>query len=484
MLSIRKAIGISSAERYINLILQILSTIIIARLLTPEQIGIYSVGAAIVALAQIVRDFGIANYLIQQPDLTDEKIRTASTITLLIGSFLGCLTFISSGAFSSFYQEPGLEQVLKIVALNFFLIPFGAISLTLLRRAMKFKTTFWIGISSTISHTITGITLAWLDFGYFSLAWASVAGVATTVIGSLIAAPEYFLRRPTLSERHSVFAFGSRIGIANLATEISQGTPDLILGKVLGFSILGYFNRALGFVQLFERLVVDALRPVMLPYYSRENRNGQDLRIAYGKTIAYLLGIGWPFLAILATLAAPLVRILYGDQWEPAVPVAHILFAAIAIRMAHFPTNAVLVAHGAAQNVMVIGLFSAAAKILFLLVLAPLGLIPAAVGFVLAEIALSIVNIYVASQRLGIKIKTFFPILSKCLILSAMPSGSIVLYAAAFGLQLNFQLHLIDTIILLALGGSMWLVSIFIIKHPLASELINIFRLITNKPST
>ena len=97
MASIRKALALSFAGKYSSLAIHTVAVMVLARLLTPAEIGVYSVGAAVVALAHVVRDFGVGNYLIQEKELTTERIRTAFAVTLVIGWTMAAVLFALSG---------------------------------------------------------------------------------------------------------------------------------------------------------------------------------------------------------------------------------------------------------------------------------------------------------------------------------------------------------------------------------------------------
>lgn len=85
MSSMRTALLFSFAERYALIAVNLVSNLLIARLLTPDQIGVYSVTLAVISIAQVLRDFGVASYLVQVKDLTEDHIRTALGVTLIIG---------------------------------------------------------------------------------------------------------------------------------------------------------------------------------------------------------------------------------------------------------------------------------------------------------------------------------------------------------------------------------------------------------------
>lgn len=473
-MSIRRSLLNSALQQYFVLLIQFVSTIIIARLLTPAEIGIYSVGAALVAVAHIIRDFGITAYVIQDPDLDAKRIRTAFTITLIIGAILGTTLLLVSPWLASFYSEQGVREVLTITAFNFFLIPFGSVSMALLRRGMRFDVTLRIGVASAFGHAVTGVTLAYFGYGYMSLAWAAFAGVLIQVVTALLNSPQRFVGWPTLSERHRVLGFGGRVGLANVASEAGHASQDIVIGRILGFEQLGYFNRALGFVQLIEKAVIDALRPVVLPYLSKQHGAGHDLQPSYSLSIANLTGVVWPACAMLALFAAPLINILYGHQWLTSIPIAHLLCVAVAARSLGVVTSATLTARGNVKDVLNIGLIAAMSKICSVLVLAQYGIYYAAMGYVAAELLTNAIAIHIVNKRLALGFFYLFTPMFRSLVVAGLSLAFTLLILLVLGVEVSPQMRLVTTGMCCLIAGVSWLLALWLCRHPLIKEIAQI----------
>ena len=121
MSTTRHSLLFSFAEKYTVLLLGIVATMMLSRLLTPAEVGVYSLGAVLVALAQVVRDFGVGQYLIQEKQLDMVKLRAALATSLLVAWLLALLVLAASGPLASFYQEPRLRLVLQLLSINFVL---------------------------------------------------------------------------------------------------------------------------------------------------------------------------------------------------------------------------------------------------------------------------------------------------------------------------------------------------------------------------
>lgn len=400
-MSIRSALAYSFTAKYAAFVMQFASSVAVARILSPREIGVYSVGAAVIMVAQTLRDFGTSNYLIQERELTDSRIRTAFTLTVTIATSMALLIWLLSDSIAVFYGEPDVAEVMKVMALNFALIPLGSVTLALLKRNMNFRATMFISIASTAVHSGTSVLLAAAGFGFISLAWAAVCGTATTVVGAAVASRRWIFTRPSVADFRRVIGFGFRSSSASIAAEAGHASPDLVLGKSLGMEATGLFGRALGFAQLFERLLQDVLKGVLLPYFAAEVRSGENVRAKVALAADNIASIMWFVLSLAAILAEPSIQVIYGSQWTDAVPAAHLLCFGIALRCLAPMLGAALIAHGRVNDLLRVTLWSTSLKFVALICLSPLGLQAAAAGFISAE-ALAFAYLMHTAQKAGL----------------------------------------------------------------------------------
>ncbi len=397
-MSIRTALAYSFSTRYFAMGIQLLATVVLARLLTPGEIGIYSVGAAVIMIAHTLRDFGTSTYVIQEQNLTQARLGTAFAVTILVAWVLAMALWFASGPIAVFYNEAGVGEVMTVMALNFALIPFGSISMALLRRAMNFRVIMFIAVASAIVHSGTSVLFAAMGYGFISLAWGAVCGTLATVLGSLIANPAGFIMKPNLTELAHVLSFSMRSSVSSIAAEAGSSAPDIVLGRTVGMEGTGLFSRAMGYVQLFERLLQDVLRGVMLPYLADAERAGEDVRSKLNLILSNVVSISLFIIGLTAVLAQPLVVLLYGTQWEAAVPLAQTLCVAMALRCVSPTLAAALVAGGRINLVMKTTLISTTLKFALLIVSSSYGLLWGAIGFVAAEVINLIVLLHFSNQ--------------------------------------------------------------------------------------
>jgi len=350
MSSIRKSLSQTFATTYLKLIVQVVGLVVLARLLGPEEIGIYTIAAVFVAFAQELRNFAVGHYIIQEPELTPARFRAAFSVTLALGFTTALLIFLLAPYAGAFYDEPGVESILSLLALNFLLIPFGTIVLAYLRREMQFGKIMVVETSSTIVHNAIAILLAFIGFSYMSLAWAAIAGTFTSLILAQIMRPAGIPWLPGIREIKRVFSFGLYMTGSTMIGRIGSDLPNLVVGKVLGLSAVGLVSRGSSLILIFHRLVVSGIQPVIMPYLSAKRRTGETLATPYLYAVTCITGLAWPFFISLAVLADPAVNLILGSKWTEIIPLLSfwVLAPSIAVLMPF--AKEVFVANGAVKR--------------------------------------------------------------------------------------------------------------------------------------
>lgn len=477
MPSVRKSIAISFAEKYATLLIQFFSTIVIARLLTPSEIGVFSVGAVIVGFAHMIRDFGVSNYIVQEQELTKERLRTAFGVTLIIAWSAALILFLFSGPIADLYEERGLSKVLNILASSFLLIPFSSTILGLLRRDLNFDKIFWINLASSLAHAITGCSLAYLGWGFESLAWATVASAASTVAIAILVRPDRAVFTPSLREFRRIFSFGSYSTGSSIAQEVGLSAPDLALGKLQGFDMVGYYSRAMGFISIFNQAVTAAISPVITPAFAKSIREDRGIKEQYLRALNYYTAVSWPFFGFTIVMAAPLIHVLYGEQWSQAVEPAQILCLAFILRSLTTFSGHVLTAQGKVKLQFKLQLLLQIPRALATIYAASYSI--SAVAWVqVVFYFISVIVFHMMIERsLGIRIIDLIHTTSK----SAMVFS--ICLAGVITSNILFEENglLISVISAGAALAALWITSIYLTSHDLKSEIVQILTAIKNR---
>ena len=475
MSATRHSFLFSFAEKYTVLLLGIIATMVLSRLLTPAEVGVYSLGAVLVALAQVVRDFGVGQYLIQEKQLDAVKLRAALATSLLVAWLLAGLVLLASAPLAHFYGEPRLTLVLRLLSINFLLIPFSALTLPMLRRQLRFRAIYAINGANSVVNLLVAVLLALQGYSYMSMVWAALAGSCASLAVSLLVRPRELPWLPGRRGMGDIARFGAYATGGGLVDEAGVAAPDLIIGKLIGIESLALFGKAQSVLNIFNQAITSAISPVVFPLFAARAREGGGqgekggAELVYLRTISYMTALAWPFFLFLACMALPLVKVLYGTQWLGCVPLIRIMCLSSAVYSMFSMARYLFVATGQLHAQVRLDAWAGASKVALLLAAAPFGLVAVAWAVVLSNVLRSWL-VYGCLRRLSaLDWRTLARAVRKSLLLCGL--SAVAPLAALLWLP-------VDTPALLALTGTAlatllcWLAGLFLLKHELAGEFL------------
>jgi O-antigen/teichoic acid export membrane protein len=467
--SVRKSLLLSFAERYSTLLINVAATMIVARLLTPAEIGLFSVVYGIVNIAQSLRDFGVLHYVVQEEDLTRVRLRTALGFALATGLLATAIFVGLAGPLASFFHEPRMYQLVLILSLGFIGVSVGSIGLARLRRRMDFPAIMRISICQALVHAGSSVVLASSGFGAIGMAWASVLGIWVGALGPYIYFPRDIFMLPSFKAYRRVMDFGVFVSGANLLGEMTARAPDIIIGRLLGFAQAGFYSRGNGMITLLDQALMGAITSVAVSAMAAVNRAGEDTRNLFLRFLGSTTAAAWPFLGMMAMLSLPMIQIFFGSQWLPAVPVARILCVGAAFLVVGQIGGVLLLACGAARRTLAIQLVSVPFQLAAVAIGALFDIESVAVGFAVANIISAVITLLHVERLIGPVLKQVFRELTT----SALVTVSSLAVPAAVQLFYGITLdHLWVPTLVAGFGGAAgWLACIFAIGHPLADEI-------------
>ncbi len=449
-MSTRKAFAFSFVDRYAGLLIHMVSAMVIARLLTPNEIGVYSLTMVLIGFIATFRDLGAGQYLVQKKDLTTDNVRATWAVQLGLGFLFASIIAGASITVSRFYEEPRMTAIMLVLAFNFAITPFQALPYAWLTREMRFGYLATIRMTGALAQAMCAIALAWWGFGPISLAWANlaatVAGIALAI--SLVGASLPWL--PRFVGVRQVVSFGGRLTTVSFLTNLRNASPELFLGKLQGMHETGLFSRGQGLVVMFERLIMDGFNAVAFPLFAKQVREGQEMASSFLRAAALITALGWSFLACLGILAYPLIRVLYGSQWDEAVDPTRWLAAAMALAVPFHVCLAPMLATGAVSQVLRVAALSTCIYIGCAGIGAQFGLLTLSQLLLPAAALSSALWLYAAKQHVGFKWTSLFGGLGKSAII-AMATASIPL---AVSMVLGWRASDILTTLLVAVPGA------------------------------
>jgi O-antigen/teichoic acid export membrane protein len=374
MPKVRRAFIVTSAQRYIVVLINFGVFAALARLLTPGEIGLAAIGISTVAVCQVLRDFGIIPCLLQLPTVNREMVRTAFTISMLICLTLSASLFLGAPLIASFYGDETLKFYMYIAAIQLVVGTFYGPIAANLQREMAFGKLAIVELLVSGVGAIATIGFAYYGFGALSVAWSSLLQSVVASIGPLYFKRDFWAFRPCLKGWRTFLSFGTYTSLGWALARGYELFTNAVCGRVLSFDALGHYNRATMICDLPLKGLLAGIFPLTLPALAAAQREGQCLKTTFFNAVGFVTVVLWPALALIAIFRQPVVDILLGAQWTSAQSLVPIIAIATMFSFPSFLTYPILVLFGNVRQTTTVSLITLPISALVVALAAPLGL--------------------------------------------------------------------------------------------------------------
>jgi len=299
------------------------STLILARLLTPENFGIVAMATSLIAMLELIAAFGFDMALIQRADATRAHYDTAWTLSVILGCVLSFLMVALSWPIAHFYNQPALVSVICALAIGSLLQGFQNVGTVAFRKDLEFHKEFRFLVSKRIATVPITIGLAFLLRNY----WALIAGMVTGRVVDLFLSYRFHPYRPrfNLSALGDLLHFSKWLLLMNALQFLRDRSPDFVIGRIAGANALGIFSVSHELASLPGTELVAPINRAVYPVYVRVAGDRAALQREYLAVIAMICLLAIPAVAGIAATASLLVPLALGPQWLSAIPILQVL---------------------------------------------------------------------------------------------------------------------------------------------------------------
>jgi O-antigen/teichoic acid export membrane protein len=321
--------GLSQGSLFV---VQFVVSAILARLLTPYEMGIYAVAVAIVGLLSIIRALGLPAYLVRLKELDEALLASVFTVNAIIGVLLSCVIAGLSVLGGALLGEPGVRHSLLVMAIVPLLGVFDFLPAALIERAGNFRSIAVMTIVRALVVHGTTLALAFAGYSYMSLVYGQLIGAVVSVLGFNIIGWRHVRLRIGFTEWREVMTYALQmVGISGV-TIFAARMSELVLGRLLGLDALGLFSRASGLSNTLWDSVHLMITRIIFVDFSNQVREGKTLRTSYLAIIRMMTALLWPAFGGLGVLAGPVVLVVYGETWlAAATPLSLLCVAAMVL---------------------------------------------------------------------------------------------------------------------------------------------------------
>jgi len=310
---------------FFNRVLNILTKIILARLLLPEDFGLVAIATIIMNAVSLFREMGVESALVYRKKDVYEAADTAFIMMPIIGLLLYSIVYFIAPYAAEFYGEAVISDIVRISAVTLLLLSFGSVPLTLFEKGLDFRRRMIPDIVSGLVYAGSAISLALNGFGVWSMVYGGVLASFTGLLVIWLISPY----RPTFrfSGRlaRDMMDYGKYVLGAQIVIFVLTNVDNAVVGKVLDMTALGFYAMAYSIANMPATNITHVVGRILFPTYSVMQDDRGKLRVMFLKVVKYVSLMTVPASFALFTLAPELVANILGEKWIPAVPAMMIL---------------------------------------------------------------------------------------------------------------------------------------------------------------
>lgn len=308
------------AERTGAQLVQFIVSIILARILTPEDYGTVALITVFISVMQVFVDGGLGNALIQKKNADNIDFSTVFYTNIGFCIILYVVLYLLSPTIATFYNNQSLISLIRILGLTIVISGVKNVQQAYVSRRMLFKKFFWSTLAGTIIAAVVGITAALRGAGVWALVFQQLINLTIDTVVLWITVkwrPQLIF---SLTRLKQLFSYGWKLLTSSLLNSLYDNLRQLIIGKMYSTTNLAFYNRGRQFPNLIVNNVNSSIDSVLLPTLSQEQDDKTRIKQMTQKVIKISMFIMSPLLVGLAFASPNIIKVLLNDEWLPAIP--------------------------------------------------------------------------------------------------------------------------------------------------------------------
>lgn len=401
-------------------IIQVFFTIVLARLLLPEDFGIIALLIIFTELSKVILDSGLSQALIRKKNVDDTDFSSVFYLNIILGFFLYIILFFSSPFLSSFYAYPELTSISRVLFLTLIFNSLGIVQNAKLVRSINFKVLANRTIIANFFSGCIAIILAFYGFGVWSLVWQIVFASFFRLILLWILSdwkPKWQFSFIRIKE---FMPFSFRLLLSGIIDVVASNIQSLLIGKYYSKAELGFYSQSKLLSGIPSQTVTLVIKNVSYPSLNVFQDNVQLLKEAYRKVIRVSMFLVFPLLTLLIVLSKYLIPVILGANWIPAIPYFIILCIAGSIYPLYVINQNIFLVRGETSLYLRLSFIKRFISLFFVFITVNISVFYLVVGYLLSAIINSFFSMYISGKLIGYNFKEQFYDISGIILSSSL----------------------------------------------------------------
>lgn len=367
-------------------------SLVLARLLAPEVYGTIALVTVFITIMQVFVDGGLGNALIQKKDADQVDFSTVFYFNIVFCSALYILVFIVSPWIASFYNDPSLTPVVRVLGLTILVSGVKNVQQAYVSRHMLFHRFFYATLGGTIGAAVLGIYMAYRGYGVWALVAQQLFNVTLDTIILWFTVKWRPIRAFSFDRLKDLYSYGWKLLVSHLIDTVYNDIRQLIIGKKYSKSDLAYYNRAKQFPLFITSNINTSINSVLFPAMSSVQDKKEQVKSMTRRAIKTSTYIMAPLMMGLAACGKPVVQILLTDKWLPCVPYLTIFCTTYMFYPIHTSNLNAIKAMGRSDLFLKLEIIKKAVGIVALLISMQFGVMAMAYSLLITNVINQIIN--------------------------------------------------------------------------------------------
>ena len=389
------------AERSGAQVIQFIVSVVLARMLTPDDYGLIGLITVFIAVANVFAQSGLGQALVQKKYADDIDFSTVFYYNIIFSLILYAALFFSAPLIADFYDQPQLISVIRVLGITVVINGINGVQQAYVQKTMQFKRFFYSTIIGTVSSAVVGLIMAYKGFGVWALVGQNVSNQVVNVTILWFTIEWKPILKFSFGRMTKLFSFGWKLLCSSLIDTIYNNIYSLVIGKFYSSSDLGYYNKGKSFPLLIINNINSAINSVLFPVMSEAQDDGERLKMMTRRSITISTYIIFPAMAGLAEIAEPMIVLLLTEKWLPAVPFVQFCCFTYAFWPVHTANLQAITALGRSDIFLKLEIIKKIIGIISLIISAPFGLYVMMVVRCINTIIMSVINAAPNKKLLG-----------------------------------------------------------------------------------
>ena len=308
--------------------IQFVVSIVLAKLLTPEEYGIVGLITIFITIANVFVQNGFNTALIQKKSADDTDFSSVFYLSLGVAGIMYAILFAAAPLIADFYEEPELVMIVRVLSAVLFFGAVTSVQNAAVARRMEFRGLFFATLAAVIISGALSIGMAYKGMGVWSLVGQQLSYyffLMLVLFRTVSWKPKLLF---SIERVKTLFSFGWKLLCSSLLDTVYNNIYGLVIGKAYNNEMLGYYNRGDQFPKLITNNLGVAIQSVMLPAFSANQSDKQKVKTMVRRSIVTSSFAILPMMAGLIAVAKPMVLVLLGEKWLPCVPFLQLMCVA------------------------------------------------------------------------------------------------------------------------------------------------------------